>query len=182
MSKPKKPDRPLRSITFPKSGPPRENIEHLPLEQGKLDLEVGMKFIGSLAHFRGETYTGLREGPEEPADLSCFGVNGAEIYIQVTTIVDQLQRTLWQMRNSYREEIVTKHSDALQGFSGCSVTLVDVGDPPYLPRVNRLESGTRIEAVAQMLGHRSIETTRHYARLSDQAVRREAEKAWGSRD
>jgi len=41
-----------------------------------------------------------------------------------------------------------------------------------------LESGMRIEVVSALLGHRSIETTRHYARLSDQAVRREVEQAW----
>jgi site-specific recombinase XerD len=36
----------------------------------------------------------------------------------------------------------------------------------------------RIEVVSALLGHRSIETTRHYARLSDQAVRREVEQSW----
>jgi integrase len=43
-----------------------------------------------------------------------------------------------------------------------------------------LESGMRIEVVSRLLGHRSIETTRHYARLSDQAVRREVERSWAS--
>lgn len=41
-----------------------------------------------------------------------------------------------------------------------------------------LEGGMRIEVVSELLGHRSIETTRHYARLSDQAVRREVEQSW----
>ena len=41
-----------------------------------------------------------------------------------------------------------------------------------------LENGMRIEVVSELLGHRSIETTRHYARLSSAAVRREVEQSW----
>lgn len=132
--RPLKPDRPIASIAFPKSGRPHLEVERLPRTQRELELAIGSKFLGAPAHFRSERYADLRPG-SEPADLVCKRKDGSEVAIQVVEVVDQNVRLLQTMRSSYVAAIEAKHHAVLATFSGCSVTLVDSGAPPYLPPV-----------------------------------------------
>jgi hypothetical protein len=78
--RPLKPDRPISSIVFPKSGRPHLKVERLPRTQGELELAIGRKFLGALAHFRDERCSDLRLG-SEPADLICKQEDGSEVAI-----------------------------------------------------------------------------------------------------
>ena len=40
------------------------------------------------------------------------------------------------MRSTYRDALVEKLGDNMRLFRGCQVSLVDSGDPPYLPKFN----------------------------------------------
>ena len=93
MSKktPRKPDRPIGAIIFPKSGPVRRELEHLPREQKPLELIIGQKFVGAITHFGHGILTDLRLG-DEPADLLCTDAAGHPVGIQVTEMVDEFAR------------------------------------------------------------------------------------------
>jgi hypothetical protein len=65
---------------------------------------------------------------------ACLGIRFA---VFITSLPDRVaQCRLQHMRSSYRDALVQEMSDDLPVFSGCRVSLVDSGDPPYLPRVN----------------------------------------------
>lgn len=167
--KPLKPDRPIASIAFPKSGRPRLEVERLPRTQRELELSIGGKFLGALGHFRCERYADLRPG-SEPADLVCKRKDGSDVAIQVVEIVDHNIRLVQTMRRSYAAAMEAEYQPVLAAFRGCSVTLVDPGAPPYLPLVRtaggraslqQLVSGlTVIGADIGSLGLRKIRTTR----------------------
>lgn len=132
--KPLKPDRPLASFVFPKKGKPRRAIEHLPRTQDELEVAVGRKFTGSLSHFLGRNLSELVSGAGR-GDLLCRDEKGSVIKIQVVEVVNQNLRKLSEMRNNYSEYISKRHAVVLNKFRGCAVTLVDVGDPPYLASI-----------------------------------------------
>ena len=147
---PLKPDRPISSIVFPKTGRPYLRVEHLPRTQQELELKVGKKFLGALAHFRGERYTDLSSGRGR-GDLVCKRADGAAIRIQVVEIVDQDRRLVQAMRTSYADAVLSQHPEVLAPFRGCAVTLVDSGDPPYLPKVSTRKGQKCMEEIVDAL-------------------------------
>ena len=129
-----KPPRNPSHIVFPKKGPPYPVVEELPREQEDLEFAVGRKFIGALRQFEGIHLGRLTRGPE-PADLACRSPSGTAIQLQIVEVIDQQLRELRHMRSSFRDALVQTLGDDLRLFSGCRVSLVDSGDPPYLPSV-----------------------------------------------
>lgn len=132
--KPLKPDRPLVGIMFPKHGRPSRIIEHMPRTQDDLETAVGVKFIDSLAQFYGRKYSDLRSGAGR-GDLLCHDEKGLLIKIQVVEVINQNIRQLREMRKSYREYIIANHGAIFEAFRGCTVKVVGVGNPPYLPNI-----------------------------------------------
>jgi len=133
-----RPQKPLRNpshVAFPKGGAPYPVVEQLPREQEDLELALGRKFIGALCHFNGIQFGELTRGAE-PADLACRSPDGTATELQIVEVIDQELRELRHMRSTYRDALVEKLGDVLRLFSGCQVSLVDSGDPPYLPNVN----------------------------------------------
>lgn len=104
-----------------------------------------MRWVGSscasLAHFHGLIFSDLERG-DDPPDLVCKGPGGSRLNIEVVEIVDEKLRLLKQMRDSYHSRISQEHWGALELFKGCAVTLVDSGEPPYLPNVDSVKGAT----------------------------------------
>lgn len=129
---PKKPSRNPWHIVFPKKGAVRRVVEEFPREQEDLELSVGRKFVAALQHFEGVDLRDLCRG-SEPADLVCKATNGSVVGVQVVEVVDQQLIELQTMRSSYRDALVNAMGKELLLFNGCRVSLIDSGDPPYLP-------------------------------------------------
>ena len=130
--KPKKPVRNPAHIVFPKAGPVRRVVEDLPREQEALEFTVGRKFLGALQHFEGVQFHDLGRG-SDTADLVCKSPDGHTVGLQIVEVINQQLRQLQHMRVSYRDALVHTLGEELLLFNGCRVSLVDVGDPPYLP-------------------------------------------------
>ena len=137
----KRPQKPLRNpshLVFPRSGPIRFVEEQMPREQESLEATLGEKFRGSLEHFLELSLT-----PEtqkcEPADLSYVDSQGARVDVQVVEVVDLILRAVSRMRSSYSTAVQSSLGATLHRFGGCRVTLVDSGDPPYLPLIGSAE-------------------------------------------
>jgi hypothetical protein len=146
--KPKKPVRNPSHIVFPKTGPVRRVVEELSREQGELEFTVGRKFLGALQHFEGVQFDDLYRG-SEPADLLCKSPNGHTIGLQIVEVINQQLRQLQVMRSSYRDELVETLGEELLLFNGCGVSLVDSGDPPYLPRVTSMAGQACLQVLAE---------------------------------
>lgn len=149
--RPKKPPRNPSHIVFPKKGAPYPVVEQLPREQENLELALGRKFLGALSQFEGMQLEGLARGTE-PADLTCHFSNGTPIKVQIVEVIDQRLRELRRMRSSYRDALVEILGEKLHLFSGCRISLVDSGDPPYLPSVSSGEGRECLYLLAKHIG------------------------------
>jgi hypothetical protein len=146
--KPKKPVRNPAHLVFSKSGPVRRVIEELPGEQEDLELTIGMKFLGALQRFEGVQFYDLCRG-SEPADLICKSPDGHSVGLQIVEVINQQLRQLRDMRSSYRNALLETLGEDLLLFNGCRVSLVDSGEPPYLPRVTSTSGQACLQALVQ---------------------------------
>jgi hypothetical protein len=137
VSKRAKSKKPLRNpshIVLPKRGAPYPIVEQFPRDQEDLELALGRKFLGALGRFKDIQLEGLAHG-SEPADLTCRSPDGAIVDLQIVEVIDQRLRELRHMRSSYRDALLRALGGDLDVFSGCRVSLVDSGGPPYWPSV-----------------------------------------------
>jgi hypothetical protein len=146
--KPKKPVRNTSHIVFPKAGPVRRVVEEFPREQEDLEFTVGRKFLGALQHFEGVQFRDLCSG-SEPADLMCRSPDGQDVGLQIVEVINQELRQLQDMRSSYRDALVQALGEELLLFKGCRVSLVDSGDPPYLPQVTSTDGQACLRVLAE---------------------------------
>jgi len=123
-------------------------VEEFPREKEDLELTVGRKFIGALQHFEGIQLQDLCRG-SEPADLVCRSTVGESVGLQVVEVVDQQVQHLQLMRLSYRAALVEALGEDLLRFNGCRVSIVDSGEPPYLPKVNTREGQMCLRLLAE---------------------------------
>lgn len=136
--KPKKPVRNPAHIVLSKGRPARRVVEELPREQEALEFTIGRKFLGALQRFEGVQFHDLCRGAE-PADLVCKSTDGHTVGLQIVEVINQQLRQLKHMRSSYREALVQALGEELLLFNGCRVSLVDSGEPPYLPPLTSLD-------------------------------------------
>ena len=127
--RPLKPDRPLSSIIFSDSGKVRLATERLPRTQDELELAIGRKFLGALAHFQNRRLTDLTKGAGR-GDLLCLDEGRSEIKIQVVEAVDPIASTLMQRRRAYSEALLVNAADVLERFAGCRLFFIDSGNVP----------------------------------------------------
>ncbi len=164
---PRKPDRPIGAVIFPKSGPVRIEHEHLPREQKPLELTIGQKFVGAMSHFGHAVLTDLRLG-EEPADLLCTDAAGLPVSIQVTEMVDEFGVKLNAHRDVYVEALKENCADTLEMFSGCALEIMDDGMEDFFPPLSRPEGramfdelATHLATLAQEIGTLGVKKLRH---------------------
>lgn len=153
MSDRPRPQEPLRNpshIVFPKKGAPYPVVEQMPRDKEDLELAVGRKFIGALRHFEKIQLDGLARGTE-PADLTCQSSDGTNINLQIVEVIDEKLRQLRYMRSTYRAALVQELGDNLRLFSGCRVSLVDSGDPPYLPNASSARGRECLRVLAELI-------------------------------
>jgi len=148
--KPKKPVRNPSHVVFPRKGPVRSVVEQFPREQEDLEFTVGRKFLGALKHFEGIQLTGLCRG-SEPADLMCTSSDGQTVGLQIVEVINQCLRQVQHQRSSYREALVQALGKDLLLFNGCRVSLVDSGEPPYLPEVASKDGEACLRVLADHL-------------------------------
>ncbi len=169
MSKktPRKPDRPIGAIIFPKSGPVRRELEHLPREQKPLELIIGQKFVGAITHFGHGILTDLRLG-DEPADLLCTDASGHPVSIQVAEIVDEFGVKLNAHRDIYVRALKESCADMLAMLSGCALEILDDGTEDFFPPLNRPEGqamfkelASHIATLAQEIDTLGVKKLRH---------------------
>ena len=113
-------------------------MEHLPRITKELELSIGDKFIGAMAHFHKQVLINLAPS-EEQDDFTCQREDGTLIRVQVVEVVDQLMRRLEEARKSYSEKLVSDFPDFAQLFSGCRLTITDAGCEPTLPSIRSKE-------------------------------------------
>lgn len=135
-------------MVFPKKCAPYAVEEQLPRHQEPLELALGEKFLGALARFEGIELTRSAHRTE-PADLSCHAADGTKIDIQIVEVVDRQLRAVSRMRSSYAMAIEHSLGDQLNVFRGCRVSLVDSGDPPYLPAVRSKAGEQCVSSLAE---------------------------------
>jgi hypothetical protein len=123
-------------------------VEQFPRDQEDLELALGRKFLGALGRFKDIQLEGLARG-SEPADLTCRSPEGTVIELQIVEVIDQRLRELRHMRSSYRDALLRELDGDLYVFSGCRVSLVDSGDPPYLPSVSSTEGRGCVRLLAE---------------------------------
>ncbi|MDA1062158.1 MAG: hypothetical protein O2895_04520 [Chloroflexi bacterium] len=151
---PRKPDRPLVSYVFPKAGPVREDVEHLPREQASLEVAIGSKFAASIEAARGLRVMNLRQASpaDEPADVLAERENGETLLIQVVEVVDPLLIGLRRQRADYPARLADRYPKVLALFTGTRLTFVDEGEEPTLPLVASAAGEEALAEIAHALG------------------------------
>jgi hypothetical protein len=147
---PLKPDRPITSLVFPKKGRVYRAVEHPPRTQNELELTFGIKFGRALTHFKGRKLLKIESGAGR-GDLICYDEHGSKIKIQMVEVIDHKLRLLNEIRTTYAKHLHSKYSTVMELFSGCTVTLVDSGDPPYLPSIKTADGRKCAEEIATWL-------------------------------
>lgn len=169
MSKkiPRKPDRPIGAIIFPKNGPVRKELEHLPREQKPLELIIGQKFVGAITHFGHGILTDLRFG-DEPAHLLCTDAAGHPVGIQVTEMVDEFGAKLNAHRDNYLRALKKSCADMLAKLSGCALEILDDGTEDFFPPIIRpdgqamfKELASHVATLAQEIDSLGVKKRRH---------------------
>jgi hypothetical protein len=79
----------------------------------------------------------------------CKSPDGHTVGLQVAEVINQQLRQLQHMRSSYRGALVQTLGEELLLFNGCRVSLVDSGDPPYLPQVTATDGQACLRALAE---------------------------------
>ena len=136
---PRKPDRPLRGIVFPKKKPGGFLTEQLPRTQGELELAIAQKFAASLALYHKRRVTIRSDSAPEPADVLADSDNGP-VCIQIVEVVDPVRVQLRRQRSSYKEALEKTLSSWERGrFDGCNLEITDTGAAPFLPEIRKLD-------------------------------------------
>jgi hypothetical protein len=147
--RPQKPDRPLASIRFSPTGKVKLSVEQLPRTQDELELAIGRKFAGALAHFHARHLADLAKAGE-PGDLMCRE-NSRIVTIQLVEVVDPIAQRLHEIREEYCTALREQSDDVLALFNGCSVSLLDKGHTPFLPRPHGRLGRRHLSALAGKL-------------------------------
>lgn len=157
---PKKPNRPLTTLIFPKSGPTRFKQEVLPREKHELEIEITNRFVESLNLTDGQKYQNLGTC-DEPGDTLLRDDSGEKIYLQIGEAVDVHRIKTITRRESYSKELC-RVPELCSLFRGVQVLVCDTGEIRDLPKIGVKQGRIILEELsAKFLLLRDIVPTLH---------------------
>lgn len=147
---PKKPNRPIGSMVFPKSGSPWLKLDQLSTDKDELELEIAERFVSALAYVAGEQYLCKGRAPE-PGDILLQDEDGNEIYLQIGEAVDKHRTTTTSLRKRYGSLIWTSNPDLRDIYRGVQVALIDAGEARDLPPPSSKSGRCVLEELSNLL-------------------------------
>ena len=148
-----KPDRPITSIVFPKSGPPFFKQFKLPDSKDELERAVIQRFVKVSQH-NGEQLEYAGSAPE-PADAFVVDRNGINIYLQLCEVVDVQRIRVTQARARYGFEVWT-NIELQELYRGVQVAMLDFGQMLDVPKPTSRTGRALVDELRQEL--RSLKT------------------------
>ena len=108
------------------------NVEHTDLSIAELELLVARKFTTTLEKRKLYNFSDDIQTAEEPADVIVKRPDHSPLLIQITEIVDEDTRYLFETRSKFTTALYG-HKTIVKQFCGCLVNIITSHDEPKLP-------------------------------------------------
>lgn len=126
--------------------------------------------------------TGLRWGEAQRADCSHVAMGQLVVSITKTKRMRRVPLSpalLSELRGRVGRIVHVRYADSVTRQAAAVVPRFHVHMTRHTFACRFLEANGSLPALQEILGHRSIVTTQRYGRMSEETVRREAERSWG---
>jgi hypothetical protein len=146
---PKKADRPITAIVFPKSGQHRLLLSRLPVDKEPLEGAIAQRFAVALSA-EGEPCQWLGRGIE-PGDALLRGNSGRQIHLQLVEAVDLHRIRITSLRRAYGAAIWNHEPKLVCLLRGVSVSFDDFGSARDLPKLDSVPGRAIVADLSRQL-------------------------------